>query len=308
MRTVLEKVNTISEGITNYVADPGEGGIHFGKVGKGGEKFDPTGIFWKYMVMPEVGGYQIPGVAKKIGMVAPAVAVKRALDRGAGPGAVMGAGGGALLGGAFGGVGAAGYKTGAAAKIGKEGALRALVGRKTEVHGGRHRWNLRDPAVMARLNRHYPQVIPGPVPQRDPMFGRKLKGKAKALAMAITAGAGLAKAGLGALSGAALGSASGALSGYVGGRSAGAGILGGGALAAGAVLPALGIQRGARAFGPAGKGFKYLAPATLGIAGYGGGVAGSDIMKTIERTRKRLARGGPEGLLFPSSTTARRVG
>lgn len=300
MRTVLEKVNTISEGITNYVATPGEGGIHFG-VGKGGEKFDPTGIFWKYMVMPEVGGYQIPGVAKKIGLVAPAVAVKRALDRGAGVGAVMGAGGGAALGAAFGGVGAAGYRTDAAAKIGKEGALRALVGRN-------YRRNLRDPAVMARLDRYYPReagIAPGGRSWRGP---RKLKGKAKALAMAIAAGAGLAKAGIGALSGAALGSASGAVTGYVGGRSAGAGVLGGGLAAAGAAFPALAVQGLSRRLGPGGRGFKYMAPAALGIASYGGAAAGSDIMKTIERTRKRLARGGPEGLLFPSSTTARRIG
>lgn len=285
MRTVLEKVNTISEGITNYVADPGEGGIHFGKFGKGGEKFDPTGIFWKYMVMPEVGGYQIPGVAKKIGLVAPAVAVQRALDRGAGVGAVMGAGGGAALGAAFGGVGAAGYKAGAAGK-----AARRLV--RKHVLGGKGR---RERGV--RMGSLAPSKA-----------ATKLKGKAKALSMAIAAGLGLAKTGIGVLSGAALGSASGAVTGYVGGRSAGAGVLGGGLAAAGMALPALGVQGLSRKLGPAGKGFRYMAPAALGIAGYGGAAAGSDIMKTIERTRKRLARGGPEGLLFPSSTTARRIG
>jgi hypothetical protein len=56
--------------------------------------------FYDKFMKPEVGGYQMPGVAQKMTPALSAVMYQQALERGAGPGAVSGA-----LGGAVGGAG-----------------------------------------------------------------------------------------------------------------------------------------------------------------------------------------------------------
>jgi len=60
--------------------------------------------FYDKFVAPEVGGYQMPGVGRAVTPVAAAIMYQQALDRGAGPGAVMGTVGGAAGGAGFGGL------------------------------------------------------------------------------------------------------------------------------------------------------------------------------------------------------------
>ena len=70
-------------------------------------KFDPTkGKFFDAFVAPELGGYQMPGVRQSMTPALAAVMYQQALERGAGPGAVMGTVGGAAGGAGFGALGA----------------------------------------------------------------------------------------------------------------------------------------------------------------------------------------------------------
>jgi hypothetical protein len=110
----------------------------------------------------------------------------------------------------------------------------------------------------------------------------------------------LARAGLrglgSALALAPLGAASGAVSGYMGGRHAGAGILGGGAVAGPTTL----------ALSLAGVPMPIAAGIGAGT-GYLAGGAYSDLQKAVHDARKGLVGGGGMGLL-PNSPVARRIG
>ena len=241
------------------------------------DKLPGGGEYYDRFVAPEVGGYQMPGVARSIAPTAAAVMYQQALQRGAGPGSVMGGVGGLAGGAGFGALAGQQVVRSAQAKAKEEEEARLKSARDRAEKEGR------------------------PAPQRPKTSMVKglggLAGRAAAQLGAAAIGSGL---------GGAIGSVVGGAEGFLGGRSSGAGILGGGVAGGGVAGLAAAVGSMIPATGKGSFAWPSLALATA--SGFLGSEVMSSIVKNVESTRKRLALGGADGSIFPQGPIAQRVG
>ena len=228
--------------------------------------------FYDKFVAPEVGGYQMPGVGRAVTPVAAAIMYQQALDRGAGPGAVMGTVGGAAGGAGFGGL--AGLQAAKAFETNRA---------EVEANGAEEGDTSRKPAKTNK--------------------GARIKGLAGVGAQLATR---LGAMAIGSGLGSAVGSVAGGAEGFLGGRSSGAGVLGGGVAAGTAAGLAAGIGSMIPATGKGSFAWPSLAIATA--SGFLGSEIMSNLVKNVEAARKRVAVGGADSRVFPQGPLANRVG